>query len=46
MLLLFLLIKKLFYIKIIFFLRVESVRDTPIRANVGHPVTMTKSLVR
>ncbi|UJR37919.1 hypothetical protein I4U23_030606 [Adineta vaga] len=24
----------------------ESVRDTPIRANVGHPVTMTKSLVR
>ncbi|CAF1089737.1 unnamed protein product [Adineta ricciae] len=26
--------------------RMESVRDTPIRANVGHPVTMTKSLVR
>jgi hypothetical protein len=24
----------------------ESVRDTPVRANVGHPVTMTKSLVR
>jgi hypothetical protein len=26
--------------------RVESVRDTPVRANVGHPVTMSKSLVR
>ncbi|CAF3438471.1 unnamed protein product [Rotaria sp. Silwood1] len=26
--------------------RVESVRDTPVRANVGHPVTMTKSIVQ
>jgi hypothetical protein len=26
--------------------RMESIRDTPVRANVGHPVTMTKSSVR
>ncbi|CAF4100340.1 unnamed protein product [Rotaria sp. Silwood2] len=25
---------------------IESVRDTPVRANVGHPVTMTKSTVQ
>ncbi|CAF5208965.1 unnamed protein product, partial [Rotaria magnacalcarata] len=24
----------------------ESMRDTPVRANVGHPVTMTKSFVQ
>ncbi|CAF2102201.1 unnamed protein product [Rotaria magnacalcarata] len=26
--------------------RMESMRDTPVRANVGHPVTMTKSFVQ
>ncbi|CAF3319930.1 unnamed protein product [Rotaria socialis] len=26
--------------------RMESVRDTPVRANVGHPVTMTKSFAQ
>ncbi|CAF0726129.1 unnamed protein product [Rotaria sordida] len=26
--------------------RIESVRDTPVRANVGHPVTMTKAIVQ
>lgn len=26
--------------------RIESVRDTPVRANVGHPVTMTKTPIR